>query len=75
MTTAVLKKELKSYIEAMSEHNLYVLKPLLSTLAAPPYTVEADLTSEEIAMIDEGMAEYRVSPTSFVPLESIGVKH
>jgi hypothetical protein len=71
MTAAVLRKELKGYIEAMPERNLYVLKPLLSTLAMPPYTVETDLTDEEIAMIDEGMAEYRANPASFVPLESI----
>jgi hypothetical protein len=71
MTAAVLRKELKGYIETMPERNLYVLKPLLSTLANPPYTVETDLTDEEIAMIDEGMAEYRAHPASFVPLESI----
>jgi hypothetical protein len=46
-------------------------KPLLSVLAEPLYMVETDLTPEEIAMIDEGMAEYRVNPSSFVPLESL----
>jgi hypothetical protein len=71
MTAAVLRKELMGYIETMPERNLYVLKPLLSTLAMPPYTVETDLTDEEIAMIDEGMAEYRANPAGFVPLESI----
>jgi hypothetical protein len=71
MTAAVLRKELKDYIEAMPERSLYVLKPLLSTLAMPPYTIETDLTDEEIAMIDEGMAEYRADPASFIPLESI----
>jgi hypothetical protein len=54
MTAAVLRKELKGYIEAM-----------------PPYMVEMDLTDEEIAMIDAGMAEYWADPASFVPLESI----
>jgi hypothetical protein len=29
------------------------------------------LTPDEIAMIDEGMEEYRKNPSSFVPLESI----
>jgi hypothetical protein len=71
MTAAVLRKELKGYIETMPERNLHILKPLLFTLAMPPYTVDTDLTDEEIAMIDEGMAEYRVNPASFVPLESI----
>jgi len=71
MTTAVLRKELQGYIETMPERSLYALKPLLSVLSEPLYTVETDLTAEEIAMIDEGMAEYRKNPSSFVPLESI----
>ena len=71
MTTAVLRKELKSYIETMPERSLYALKPLLSVLSEPLYTIETDLTVEEIAMIDEGMAEYRKDPSSFVPLENI----
>jgi hypothetical protein len=69
MTTAVLRKELQGYIETMPERNLYILKPLLSVLSEPPYTLETDLTAEEIAMIDEGMAEYRANPSSFVPLK------
>jgi hypothetical protein len=35
------------------------------------YTIETDLTAEEIAMIDEGMEEYRKDPSSFVPLDNI----
>jgi len=68
MTTAVLRKELQSYIETMPERSLYALKPLLSVLSDLPYTLETDLTKEEISMIDEGMAEYRANPSSFVPL-------
>jgi hypothetical protein len=34
-------------------------------------TIETDLMADEIAMIDEGMAEYRKDPSSFVPLDSI----
>jgi hypothetical protein len=71
MTTSVLRNELKGYIEVMPERSLYALKPLLSVLSEPLYTIETDLTAEEIAMIDEGMAEYRKNPSSFVPLESI----
>ena len=71
MTVAVLRKELKGYIETMPERNLYVLKPLLAVLAEPLYTIETDLTEEEIAMINEGMAEYRKNPSSFVPLDTI----
>jgi hypothetical protein len=71
MTAAVLRNELKGYIEAMPERSLYALKPLLSVLCDPLYTIETDLTADEIAMIDEGMAEYRKDPSSFVPLDSI----
>ena len=71
MTTIALKEELHGYIDTMSERSLYALKPLMLVLAEPPYTVETDLTAEEIAMIDEGMAEYRANPSSFIPLESI----
>jgi hypothetical protein len=41
------------------------------TTNEPPYTIETDLTEEEVALIEEGMAEYRANPASFVPLESI----
>jgi len=71
MTAAVLRKELQAYIETMPERSLYALKPLLSVLCEPLYTIETDLTSDEIAMIDEGMEEYRKDPSSFVPLERI----
>jgi hypothetical protein len=71
MTTATLKKELHEYIDTMPEHSLYALKPLMSVLAKPLYTVETDLSKEEIGMIDEGMAEYRANPSSFIPLENL----
>jgi hypothetical protein len=72
MTDSVLRKELHGYIEAMPERSLYALKPLLSVLSEPLYTIETDLTAEEIAMIDEGMAEYRDDPSSWIPLDRIG---
>ena len=55
MTEAVLRKELHGYIDAMPKDTLNALKPLLSVLAKPLYTVETDLTKEEIVMIDEGI--------------------
>jgi hypothetical protein len=33
------------------------------------------LTAQEIAMIDEGMAEYRKNPSSFIPLELTIERH
>ena len=71
MTAAILRKELHGFIETMPERNLYALKPLMSVLSEQPYSVETDLSVEEVAMIDEGMAEYRSNPSSFIPLESI----
>ena len=71
MTIASLKNELHGYIDTMPERSLYALKPLMSVLAEPLYTVETDLTAEEIDMIDEGIAEYRANPSSFIPLEHI----
>jgi len=68
MTTAVLRKELQSYIETMPERSLYALKPLLTVLSEPLYTLETDPAKGKIAMIDEGMAEYRANPSGFVPL-------
>jgi hypothetical protein len=56
MTTAILRKELKGYIEAIPERSLYALKPLLSVLAEPPFIVEA-ASKEEAAMIDEGIKD------------------
>jgi hypothetical protein len=56
MTTTILRKKLHGRIEAMPDE--------------PPYIAEP-ASVDEIAMIDEGMAEYRADPSSFVPLESI----
>ena len=66
-----LRQELCGYIEAMPERNLRVLKPLLLVLSDPSYTVETDLSAEEIAVIDAGMEEYRTDPDSFVSLDSL----
>jgi hypothetical protein len=70
MTAAVLRQELQGYIATMPERNLYALKPLLTVLAEPLYTIES-ATTEEIAMIDERMKDYETKPSSWVPLENI----
>jgi len=70
MNTAILRKELHGYIDTMPDRNLVALKPLLSVLAEPLYTIEP-ASPEEIAMIEEGMAEYRRDPSSFILLEDI----
>lgn len=71
MTAAILRKELHTMIDTIPERGLYALKPLLSVLSDPLYTVETDLSPEEIAMIDEGMEEYKANPSSFISLDSI----
>ena len=70
MNTAVLRKELHGYIDSMPDRRLAALKPLLSVLAEALYTIEP-ASPEEIVMIEEGMAEYRRNPSSFIPLEDI----
>ena len=70
MTAAVLRQELQGYIATMPERSLYALKPLLTVLAEPLYTIEA-ATTEEIAMIDERMKDYETDPSSWIPLESV----
>jgi len=70
MTATVLRKELHGYIDTMPEYNLTALKPLLSILAEPLYTIEP-ANPEECAMVEERVHEYHENPSSFVPLESI----
>jgi hypothetical protein len=70
MTESVLRKELQGYIAAMPERSLYALKPLLSVLAEPLYTIEP-ASPEECAMVEERVKEFYENPASFVPLESI----
>jgi hypothetical protein len=70
MTATVLRKKLHGYIDAMPEYNLAALKPLLSVLAEPLYTIEP-ASPEECAMVEKRVREYHKNPSSFVPLESI----
>jgi hypothetical protein len=67
-----IRAEIHALIDALPERALYALRPLLSFLADEywkPIIEPAD--PDEIALIEEGMAEYRANPSSFVPLESI----
>jgi hypothetical protein len=70
METAALRNELHSYIDTLPERSLSALKPLLTVLAEDywkPVIEPAD--PEEIAMIEEGMKEYRKHPESFISLK------
>ena len=66
MTVAGLRKELHGYIDTMPEYNLTALKPLLSVLAEPLYTIEP-ASEEEIEMVEKRMLD----TSSFVPWEEV----
>jgi hypothetical protein len=70
MTAATLRKKLHGYIDTMPEKNLSALKPLLSALAEPLYTIEP-ATPEETARAERRLREYHKNPASFVPLHGI----
>jgi hypothetical protein len=73
MTT--VRKELHSFIDAMSERSLYALRPLISFLAEgeaiEEITVETDLTDDERAIIARGVEHYHECPEDFITLDSI----
>ena len=69
MTETVLRKEIHNIIEAIPARSLHALKPQLSVLAEPFYTIETDLTAEEIAVIDEGIQEFRDHPENYISLK------
>jgi hypothetical protein len=54
----------------MPEKNLTALKPLLSVLAEPLYTIEP-ATPEESARAERRIREYHKNSASFVPLNGI----
>jgi hypothetical protein len=70
MTATVLRKELHDYIDELPDRSLLALKPLLSFLVEPEYTVEP-ASPEECAMVEERVREYYENPASFVPLSDI----
>jgi len=72
MTATVLRKEIHSIIDVIPDQSLSAIKPLLTHLAYDYLKPIIETASpEEIAMIDEGMEEYRKNPESFIPLDNI----
>jgi hypothetical protein len=71
MEATVLRDELRAYIDALPDHSLPALRPLLSFLVESPYTIETDLTGEENAMIGESLSEYRADPSSVTPWSKV----
>jgi len=70
MTTAVLRKELHTYIDELPDRSLPALKQLLSLLIEPPYTIEP-ASPQERAKVERRVREYHKNPQSFVPLKNI----
>ncbi|GHV77148.1 hypothetical protein AGMMS49942_19690 [Spirochaetia bacterium] len=66
MTATALRKKLCGYIDTMPEKNLVVIKPLLSALAEPLYTIEP-ATPEETKRAERRIREYHKDPSSFIP--------
>jgi len=71
MAENALRQEIHAVIDTLSERNLFALRPLLTILAEDPVVIETDLTSEEHALIAEGVKRYRERPEEFVSLDSI----
>jgi len=70
MTATVLRKELHTYIDELSDRSLPALKPLLTLLVEPPYTIEP-ASPEECVKVEKRVRDYYKDPESFVPLSSI----
>jgi len=68
MTATALRKKLHGYIDTMPEKNLAIIKPLLSALSEPLYTIEP-ATPEETKRAEKRIREYHKIPTSFVPFK------
>jgi len=68
MTAVALRKELQGYISKMPEHRLKVIKPLLSELSEPLYTIEP-ATPSESKRAEKRIKEYYDDPSSFVPFK------
>ena len=70
MTATALRKKLHEYIDTMPEKNLVAIKPLLSVLAEPLYTIEP-ATPEEAKKAERRIRDYYKDPSSFIPLSNI----
>ena len=70
MADTALRKEIQSFIKAIPDEKLKILKPLLSEFAKPTYTIEPASPSE-CKRVEKRMKDYYKDPSSFVPLSKI----
>jgi len=71
-TATAVRRELKSYIDAIPENNLEIVRPMLSFLAGnhttnESFVIETNLTAKEKAVIRAGRKERKEHPENFVP--------
>ncbi|WP_238579994.1 hypothetical protein, partial [Treponema endosymbiont of Eucomonympha sp.] len=52
--TAAWRNELKGFIDALSDSQLFALQPLMQVLADDAWEIETDLTDEEREIMDAG---------------------
>ncbi|MDR1277958.1 MAG: hypothetical protein LBK02_04340 [Treponema sp.] len=72
MTSAVLRKELHTMIDAMPDNFVQAIIPLVTCFADEYWKpVIEPANPEEKDMIDRRMEDYEKDPSSFMPLESI----
>jgi len=68
---AAARHELKTYIDAIPESYLEIVRPMLSYLAEShenkPIIIETNLTTEEKADIRAGRKELKEHPENFIP--------
>jgi len=72
------REKLYSYIDAMPEHNIALIEPLLAHLAGESdrlvigdMIIETDLDDEEVAIIEAGRKEREEHPENFRSLDEI----
>ena len=70
MAATVLRKEIQGYISKIPDRNLAALKPLLSMLAEPLYTIEP-ASPAECKRIEKRVKEYHENPSCFVPWKEV----
>ena len=70
METAVLRSELKSYIDTLPDNRLQAAQSVLSTLAAPDYDLDNEVSPELRSEMLERLDEYRRDPSCGVPLRA-----
>jgi hypothetical protein len=72
MTETVPREELHSMIDAMPDHFVRAIMPLVTCFAEEYWKPSIEpANQEEIAMIDERMKDYERDPSSFSPLDSV----